>query len=113
MAVLVLAAAAVRLARQARQARPLHSVCFPQFLMQRRNSCKIFDPAGTLCHNEGKTWEFSSSQKGGFVQRLCKISLLHSPGKTIARWRLNRSGPGGSIRQSPPPAIRACCLTHG
>jgi hypothetical protein len=32
--------------------------------MQRRNSCKIFDPAGTLCRNEGKAWRFSSFEMG-------------------------------------------------
>jgi hypothetical protein len=43
--------------------------------MQRRNFCRIFDPAWTLCHNEGKTCRFSIFEKSDFVQRLYKISF--------------------------------------
>jgi hypothetical protein len=32
--------------------------------MQRRSSCKIFDPTGTLCRNKGKAWRFSSFEEG-------------------------------------------------
>jgi hypothetical protein len=38
--------------------------------MERRNSRKILDPAGTLRHNEGKTRRFSSSEEG-----IRKVSL--------------------------------------